>query len=113
MTNQIWLDEYKQWNIESTITLPDEQTSLLDLWDNSFNKFQQRKAFIFADQSFSYAEIDLYSRQVATFLQSLGLEKGTRVAVMMPNIIQYPIISLAVRCRRKSLIYIRTVFTCL
>lgn len=77
MTKQIWLDEYKQWNIESTITLPDEQTSLLDFWDNSFNKFQQRKAFIFADQSFSYAEIDLYSRQVATFLQSLGLEKGT------------------------------------
>lgn len=77
MTNQIWLDEYKQWNIESTITLPDEQTSLLDLWDNSFNKFQQRKAFIFADQSFSYAEIDLYSRQVATFLQSLGLKRYT------------------------------------
>jgi len=111
MTNQIWLDEYKQWNIERTITLPDEQTSLLDLWDNSFNKFQQRKAFIFADQSFSYAEIDLYSRQVATFLQSLGLEKGTRVAVMMPNIIQYPIISLAVIRAGYILVNINPLYT--
>ncbi|EXR80147.1 AMP-binding enzyme family protein [Acinetobacter baumannii 541915] len=111
MTKQIWLDEYKQWNIESTITLPDEQTSLLDLWDNSFNKFQQRKAFIFADQSFSYAEIDLYSRKVATFLQSLGLEKGTRVAVMMPNIIQYPIISLAVIRAGYILVNINPLYT--
>lgn len=52
MTKQVWLDEYKQWNIESTITLPDEQTSLLDLWDNSFNKFQQRKAL--------YLQINLF-----------------------------------------------------
>ncbi|MDN8247071.1 AMP-binding protein [Acinetobacter baumannii] len=93
---KIWLDEYKQWNIENTITLPDEKTSLLDFWDNSFNKFQKRKAFIFSDKSFSFAEIDLYSRKVAAFLQNLGLEKGTRVAIMMPNIIQYPIISIAV-----------------
>lgn len=96
MTHQIWLDEYKKLNLESTITIPEEITSLLDLWESNFNKFQKRKAFIYSDKPFSFAEIDLYSRKVAAFLQGLGLEKGTRVAIMMPNIIQYPIISIAV-----------------
>lgn len=96
MTDQLWLDEYKKCNIESSIFLPEQQISLLDFWDKSFAKFQQRDAFVFKDKNFSFKEVDGYSKKIAAFLQSLGLEKGSRIAVMMPNIIQYPIISIAV-----------------
>ena len=48
------------------------------------------------DQKFSYRDIDLYSQKMATFLQALGLKAGSRIAVMLPNIIQYPIATFAI-----------------
>jgi long-chain acyl-CoA synthetase len=43
------------------------------------------------DKSISYAELDAASSAFGAYLQSLGLEKGDRVALMMPNILQYPV----------------------
>jgi long-chain acyl-CoA synthetase len=48
------------------------------------------------DKVMSFSDLELASRKFATYLQSLGLAKGARVAVMMPNVLQYPIVALAV-----------------
>ena len=96
MTENVWSNEYKQWNIAPTIQLPARHVTLLDFWENSFQKFSSRTAFIFKDKKFSFDEIEQYSRKFASFLQHLQLPQGSRIAVMMPNIIQYPIVSLAV-----------------
>lgn len=96
MTENVWSNEYKQWNIAPTIQLPARHVTLLDFWENSFQKFSSRTAFIFKDKKFSFDEIEQYSRKFASFLQHLQLPQGSRIAVMMPNIIQYPIASLAV-----------------
>ena len=66
--------------------------SLLDLLDESFTRFANQPAYWCMGKHFSYQDIDLASKKLATYLQSLGLEKGARVAIMLPNIPQYPIV---------------------
>lgn len=69
-----------------------EYKNLADIMESSFSEFSDRPAFSCMGKTFSYAELDLLSRKFAAYLQNdLKLEKGSRVAVMMPNILQYPI----------------------
>lgn len=91
---KIWFDEYKRTGIQNEIKLPPENTSLIDLFEESFQKFGSRDAFIFMDKKLTYTDLELESRKFACYLQSLGLKKGSRVAIMMPNVLQYPVASL-------------------
>lgn len=68
----------------------DQYGSLLDLLDESFKTHRERPAYWCMGKHFSYEAIDLASQQLASYLQSLGLSKGARVAIMLPNIPQYP-----------------------
>ncbi|SPL71843.1 AMP-binding protein [Acinetobacter stercoris] len=93
---KIWFAEYQKTGIPETIELPPENTSLVDIFERNFQKFGSRDAFIFMDKTMSFDELDEASRKFAAYLQSLGLAKGTRVAVMMPNVFQYPVVALGV-----------------
>ncbi|WP_457420225.1 long-chain-fatty-acid--CoA ligase [Roseateles sp. P5_E7] len=70
--------------------------SLVDLLDTSFKKNAAKPAYLMMGKSLSFAQVDEASRALAAYLQSLGLEKGDRVALMMPNIFQYPVAVAAV-----------------
>ncbi|MDQ8952643.1 long-chain-fatty-acid--CoA ligase [Acinetobacter rudis] len=91
-----WLAEYQKTGIPESIELPSENTSLVDILERNFQKFGSRDAFIFMDKAMSFSELEIASRKFAAYLQSLGLAKGTRVAVMMPNVLQYPVVALGV-----------------
>ncbi len=93
---KIWFTEYQKTGIPETVELPPENTSLIDIFERNFQKFGSRDAFIFMDKALSFSELEVASRKFAAYLQSLGLAKGSRVAVMMPNVLQYPIVALAV-----------------
>ncbi|WP_173911762.1 AMP-binding protein [Acinetobacter sp. Marseille-Q1618] len=93
---KIWYAEYQKTGIPETVELPQENTSLIDIFERNFQKFGSRDAFIFMDKTLSFSELELASRKFATYLQSLGLAKGSRVAVMMPNVLQYPVVALGV-----------------
>ena len=93
---KIWFAEYQKTGIPETVELPPENTSLVDIFERNFQKFGSRDAFIFMDKTLSFNELDVASRQFAAYLQSLGLVKGSRVAVMMPNVLQYPVVALGV-----------------
>ncbi len=93
---KIWFAEYQKTGIPETVELPAENTSLVDVLERNFQKFGSRDAFIFMDKVMSFSELEVESRKFAAYLQSLGLAKGTRVAVMMPNVLQYPVVALAV-----------------
>ncbi len=69
-----------------------EYASLVELLDNSFRKYAPLPAYRFMGKDFSYELIDKLSRAFGAYLQSLGLAAGDRVAVMMPNIPQYPVV---------------------
>lgn len=65
--------------------------SLVDLLENSFSQYADRKACSFMGCDFSYAELERRSRELAACFQRLGLRPGERIAVMLPNIPQYPV----------------------
>jgi long-chain acyl-CoA synthetase len=70
--------------------------SLVDLLDTSFKKNADKPAYLMMGKTVSFAQVDEASRALAAYLQSLGLEKGDRVALMMPNLFQYPVAVAAV-----------------
>ena len=71
---------------------PDEYSSIVAVLQSSLEKYRDRPAFANMGRSISYAEVDKYSKQFAAYLLGeLKLKKGDRVAIMMPNCLQYPI----------------------
>jgi long-chain acyl-CoA synthetase len=86
---RVWLDSYPEGvpaDIDAT-----QYESLLGLMADSFAKYANRTAYSFMGQDISYAQTDVKSQALAAYFQSLGLEKGDRVAIMMPNVPQYPV----------------------
>ena len=65
--------------------------SLPELLEDSVRKYAERDAFVFMDHALTYAELDRLSAAFGAWLQSTGLPRGARVAIMMPNILQYPV----------------------
>jgi long-chain acyl-CoA synthetase len=66
--------------------------SLVQLLEESFRKYAARDAYVCMDKAITFGEVDAMSLKVGAWLQSLGLKKGARVAVMMPNVLQYPVV---------------------
>ncbi|RST55946.1 long-chain-fatty-acid--CoA ligase [Variovorax sp. MHTC-1] len=89
MTDRPWLASYPQ-GVPADID-GSRYPSLVALMEESFSKYAERTAYSFMGKDLSYGEVDKLSRAFAAYLQGLGLAKGDRVAVMMPNCPQYPI----------------------
>ncbi len=89
MTDRPWLSAYPP-GVPADID-PSQYASLVELMEQAFRDYAARPAFSFMGKEISYAQIDSESRQMAAYLQSLGLVKGDRVAIMMPNVPQYPV----------------------
>ena len=91
--DRIWLKKYPA-GVPADID-PSQYASLVALLEESFAKFRDRKAFICMDKSITYGELDEMSKALGAYLQSLGLKKGARIALMMPNVLQHPVASAA------------------
>ena len=68
-----------------------QYTSLVQLIEDSYRQYSSRVAYSFMGKEMTYAEADSLSQAFAAYLQGLGLVKGDRVAIMMPNVPQYPV----------------------
>ncbi|MGM0430146.1 MAG: long-chain-fatty-acid--CoA ligase FadD [Pseudomonadota bacterium] len=86
---KIWLKNYPA-GVPETID-PDHFASLVDILEQSIEKYREKTAFVNMDSELSFKELGLKSREFAAYLQSKGLKKGDAVAVMMPNLLQYPV----------------------
>jgi long-chain acyl-CoA synthetase len=84
-----WLDSYPE-GVPTDIDAS-QYDSLVGLMADSFAKYADRTAYSYMGQDISYAQTDVASQALAAYFQSLGLEKGDRVAIMMPNVPQYPV----------------------
>ncbi|HLZ01232.1 MAG TPA: long-chain fatty acid--CoA ligase [Bradyrhizobium sp.] len=91
---RIWLKQYPA-GVPADIDTS-RYSSLVELLEESFSKYADRKAFICMDKSISYRDLDEMSLALGAYLQSLGLSRGARVALMMPNVLQYPVATAAV-----------------
>ena len=88
LTERPWLSSYPE-GVPADID-PSRYSSLVALMDESFQRYADQTAYTFMGRAVSYAQTDRHSLAMAAYLQSLGLVKGDRVAVMMPNMPQYP-----------------------
>ena len=86
---RVWLDSYPE-GVPTDIDAS-QYDSLVGLMADSFAKYANRTAYSYMGQDISYAQTDVNSQALAAYFQSLGLEKGDRVAIMMPNVPQYPV----------------------
>jgi long-chain acyl-CoA synthetase len=87
---KIWLRNYPQ-GVPAEIN-PDESPSLLALIERSLTKYAERPACTMMDRTLTYGDLDRLSRQFASYLQQVArLKKGDRLAVMLPNVLQYPV----------------------
>ena len=89
MAERIWLKSYPQGVPADLDTA--QYSSLVALMEESFTKYASRPAYNFMGKSVSYGQTDRLSQAFAAYLQGLGLVKGDRVAVMMPNVPQYAV----------------------
>jgi long-chain acyl-CoA synthetase len=87
--DKVWLKSYPP-GVPSDIDT-DQYRSLGHLLDDAFRRHAERRAFVCMDRFLTYAELDSLSRKLGAWLQSRGLKKNARVAVMLPNLLQYPI----------------------
>lgn len=86
---KIWLKRYPK-GVPTEIN-PDHYPSLIEIFEESVKKYANNVAFHNMDKDITYAELDKLTEQFAAYLQSLGLKKGDPVAIMMPNLLQYPV----------------------
>ncbi|MCG7402496.1 long-chain fatty acid--CoA ligase [Caballeronia zhejiangensis] len=75
---------------------PSAYRSVSELLEDSFRANRDRRAFVCMGQPITYAELDAMSRKLAAWFQKRGMKPGARVALMMPNVLQYPIAIAAV-----------------
>ncbi|MGK2927113.1 MAG: AMP-binding protein [Lysobacterales bacterium] len=87
--NKPWLQSYPE-GVPAEIDLS-AYSSILDIFEQSCEAYRQRIAYINFDRELTYGDLDRLSRDFAAWLQSKGMRKGDRIALMMPNILQYPV----------------------
>ena len=91
---KVWLKHYPAGVPAEVRT--DRYPSLVALLEHALREHAALAAYKFLGRSFTFADIDAPSRALAAYLQSLGLERGDRVAIMLPNVPQYPVAVAAV-----------------
>ena len=85
--------------------------SLVHLMDEAFSKFAQRNAYVCMDKFLTYAELDVMSTKLGAWLQAQGLAPGARVALMMPNVLQYPVAIAAVLRAGYTVVNVNPLYT--
>ncbi|MBT1450951.1 long-chain-fatty-acid--CoA ligase FadD [Glaciecola sp. XM2] len=86
---KVWLNQYDP-SISAEIN-PDRVPSLIDIFESAVSQYANKTAFINMGHKITFEDLDVLSLQFASYLQHKGLKKGDAVAIMMPNLLQYPI----------------------
>jgi long-chain acyl-CoA synthetase len=106
---QIWLRHYPA-GVPARVDLQG-YASVVALLEESFRRFAEQPAYVCMGRSLSFAELDRLSAQLGAFLQGLGLRRGDRVAVMLPNVLQYPVAAATVLRAGLVLVNVNPLYT--
>ncbi|MHA4868352.1 long-chain-fatty-acid--CoA ligase [Duganella sp. PWIR1] len=106
---KIWLKSYPPGMPTEVDTT--QYRSLVQLMEESFQKYAARNAYVCMDKFLTYAEVDAYSKRLGAWLQSRGLKPGARVAIMMPNVLQYPIAIAAILRAGYTVVNVNPLYT--
>ena len=106
---KIWLKSYPEGvpaEIDST-----QYRSVTHLLEESFRKYADRNAYVCMDKFLTYGELDKLSLQMGAWLQSKGLKPGARVAIMLPNVLQYPVAMAAILRAGYTVVNVNPLYT--
>ena len=92
--DKIWLNSYPP-GVPGDVDVSGYE-SLAALFEESYKKHANDKAYVCMDKAITFGDIDRMSRLFAAWLQAKGLKQGDRVAIMLPNVLQYPVALAAV-----------------
>ncbi len=92
--DRFWLKNYPQ-GVPADIDAS-QYKSLIQLLDEAFKKYSDKPAYSFMGAEMTFRQLDENSAAIGAWLQSKGFGKGKRVAIMMPNVLQYPVVMAAV-----------------
>jgi long-chain acyl-CoA synthetase len=107
--DKFWLTSYPQGvpaEIDTT-----QYRSLVHLMEEAFRKYAARNAYACMDKLLTYGEIDALSVKLGAWLQGKGLSKGARVAIMMPNVLQYPVAIAAILRAGYTVVNVNPLYT--
>ncbi|WP_211453565.1 long-chain fatty acid--CoA ligase [Collimonas antrihumi] len=107
--DKFWLKSYPA-GVATEIDFTQYQ-SLVQLLEEAFQKYASRNAYACMGKYLTYTEVDQLSRKVGAWLQSKGLEKGARVAIMMPNVLQYPVAIAAILRAGYTVVNVNPLYT--
>jgi long-chain acyl-CoA synthetase len=107
--DKIWLKAYPP-GVPADID-PDQYGSLVQLLEESFRTYAANNAFVCMDKFLTYGELDVMSKRLAAWLQSRGMQPGARVAVMMPNVLQYPVALAAILRAGYTVVNVNPLYT--
>jgi long-chain acyl-CoA synthetase len=106
---KIWLKSYPP-GVPAEIDYT-QYRSLVHLMEEAFQKYATRNAYVCMDKFLTYSEVDDYSKRLGAWLQNKGLKKGARVAIMMPNVLQYPVALAAVLRAGYTVVNVNPLYT--
>lgn len=106
-----WIKTHEKYGMDYHIELPPAEMTLIDVFERNFEQFGNKDAFVCMGASLTYRELDIKSRQIASYLQGLGLKKGDNVAVMLPNILQYPVCMIGILRAGLTLVNVNPLYT--
>ena len=107
--DKFWLKAY-QPGVPAEIDIT-QYRSLTHLLEEAFKKYADRKAYVCMDKAITYGELDQMSQAMGAWLQSRGMKKGARVALMMPNVLQYPVAMAAVLRAGYTIVNVNPLYT--
>lgn len=106
---KFWLKHYPQ-GVPATVA-EDQYRSVVELLEESFHRYRQQSAYVCMGRRLSFDDLDRLSLRFASFLQSRGLQPGDRIAVMLPNLLQYPVVAAAVLRAGLVLVNVNPLYT--
>ena len=92
--DRFWLKSYPP-GVPADID-PSAYPSVVSLFEESFSRHRDSRAYVCMDKALTFGEVDSLSMALGAWLQGRGLKRGARVAIMMPNVLQYPVAVAAV-----------------
>lgn len=94
--NRPWHRTYQQYGISSEICLPNGVQTLIDYFEKFYTERPHSIAFTCNHQHLTYQDLDKQSLVLAAYLQQLNLNQGDKIAVMLPNVLAYPVVMMAI-----------------
>jgi long-chain acyl-CoA synthetase len=106
---KIWLKSYPQ-GVPADIDIT-QYRSVTHILEEAFRKYADRNAYVCMDKFLTYGELDRLSAAMGAWLQSKGLKQGARVAIMLPNVLQYPVAMAAILRAGYTVVNVNPLYT--